>query len=400
MSDDYKLEIALNDEGPLIALSTWEELDNWIESEKTAWSWLNPHGNGTNVANIGNSVQSHLDNIYSTSKNHQINNQPLQSISGQISSVFNGSRGPLLPSNSAVGQAILDVRTVAGDDGAAAAYAFATGATTLGSLNNRRQLLGVLASTFPAFEPIALLSDRLSKERVNTKVSARAFINELKSNDDLRDARWRDLMKLVTKIGRRALRRRQKVWNGIQENLATQQLEAIGNIRAVQKAFEESMQLQAPVKYWQDKAIKHGVAERKAITRLCLFFPIASILLGLSFWLAGAFVLKQPTGSQGVHPALYVVVSGGLAILSTFGLWIGRILTKLYLSEHHLRNDASERAVMTTTYLALTRENAASETDRQIILTALFRNSPDGIVKDDGPSDINIATLLSKLGVR
>ena len=55
---------------------------------------------------------------------------------------------------------------------------------------------------------------------------------------------------------------------------------------------------------------------------------------------------------------------------------------------------------MTQTYLALTRENAASETERQIILTALFRNSADGIVKDDGPPDIGLQALISKAAVR
>lgn len=98
--------------------------------------------------------------------------------------------------------------------------------------------------------------------------------------------------------------------------------------------------------------------------------------------------------------ALYVVISGGLLLLSTIAFWVGRLLTKLYLSEHHLRNDAEERAVMTTTYLALINEAAASDTDRQIILNALFRATPDGIVKDEGPTDASVQGLLTKLLTR
>lgn len=54
---------------------------------------------------------------------------------------------------------------------------------------------------------------------------------------------------------------------------------------------------------------------------------------------------------------------------------------------------------MTTTYLALTRKNAVDEKDRQVILGALFRNSADGIVKDDGAGDIGLAALLSRVGM-
>ncbi len=79
--------------------------------------------------------------------------------------------------------------------------------------------------------------------------------------------------------------------------------------------------------------------------------------------------------------------------------WIGRLLTKLYLSQHHLMHDAEERAVMTTTYLSLSHESAASEEDKKIILGALFRPTIDGLIKDEGPSDMSLAGFLSKLGV-
>ncbi|MNE58137.1 hypothetical protein D3C80_1531500 [compost metagenome] len=76
--------------------------------------------------------------------------------------------------------------------------------------------------------------------------------------------------------------------------------------------------------------------------------------------------------------------------------WAGRLLTKLYLSQHHLRQDAEERATMTETYLALIENSAASTEDRQVILNALFRNTPDGIVKEEGGLDPSIAAALGK----
>jgi Family of unknown function (DUF6161) len=85
-------------------------------------------------------------------------------------------------------------------------------------------------------------------------------------------------------------------------------------------------------------------------------------------------LLAHPDTTSSKAPiALYVVISGGLLLLSTLAFWVGRLLTKLYLSEHHLRNDAEERAVMATTYLALNHEGIALEADRQVVLAAMFR---------------------------
>ena len=87
--------------------------------------------------------------------------------------------------------------------------------------------------------------------------------------------------------------------------------------------------------------------------------------------------------------AIFIIASAGLASCAGLVFWAGRLLTKLYLSQHHLRQDAQERATMTETYLALIENGAATEADRQVILNALFRNTPDGIVKVlssvDGP---------------
>ena len=132
--------------------------------------------------------------------------------------------------------------------------------------------------------------------------------------------------------------------------------------------------------------------------KLLWFFPLATTTLLSVFFLVGRFLINHPETETSKAPlALYVVISGGLLLLSTMLFWVGRLLTKLYLSEHHLRNDAEERAVMTTTYLALSTEGAAAEADRHIVLNALFRATPDGIVKDDGPSDPSLQGVLAKL---
>ena len=53
------------------------------------------------------------------------------------------------------------------------------------------------------------------------------------------------------------------------------------------------------------------------------------------------------------------------------------------MSQLHLWNDAEERVTMVETYLALREGGAASDREMELALPALFRNSADGIVKDD-----------------
>ena len=89
-------------------------------------------------------------------------------------------------------------------------------------------------------------------------------------------------------------------------------------------------------------------------------------------------------------PVTVLASLGGAALLgTTVYLWIARIVVRLFLSEIHLGMDARERVVMVDSYLALLNkdEGAIDNEHRTIILSALFRPTQDGIVKDDAAAD-------------
>lgn len=166
-------------------------------------------------------------------------------------------------------------------------------------------------------------------------------------------------------------------------------------------AYREQMGLKAPVEYWQTKARTHRTSEKWARAWVLLFFPFALIGMAIAFnntavSLINAAQAAQAPGAAPFPTAVFIVASAGLASCAGLVFWVGRLLTKLYLSQHHLRQDAEERATMTQTYLALIENDAASTDDRQVILNALFRNTPDGIVKEDGGLDPSIAAALGK----
>lgn len=177
--------------------------------------------------------------------------------------------------------------------------------------------------------------------------------------------------------------------------------EAMQKLHATDQAFTEQMGLKAPVEYWKKKAKEHRKSEALARRWVVLYFPIALLGLAYSFVQTGLWLVTQATAptAAGAPPfptAVFIVASAGLASCAGLVFWVGRLLTKLYLSQHHLRQDAEERATMTETYLALIENGAASTDDRQVILNALFRNTPDGIVKEEGGLDPSIAAALGK----
>ena len=73
--------------------------------------------------------------------------------------------------------------------------------------------------------------------------------------------------------------------------------------------------------------------------------------------------------------------------ISSLGVWVTRLVAKIFISNLHLRTDSHERTTMIQTYLALLREgNGPKDEERQLILQTLFRPSTTGFIKEDGPT--------------
>lgn len=160
--------------------------------------------------------------------------------------------------------------------------------------------------------------------------------------------------------------------------------------------YLEQMKLKAPVEYWRTKAGEHRTAAKILRNWLVGFF---ALMIGA--YVIGFAGLHQQLASfllqfQGSTGAL-LVMSAAFALLASLPLWVGRLLVKFYLSEHHLATDAKEREIMTQAYLALTSDGAVDEKDRSLILAALFRSTPDGVVKDTTQPDTSPAAIFSKL---
>lgn len=146
--------------------------------------------------------------------------------------------------------------------------------------------------------------------------------------------------------------------------------------------YDKQFALQAPIAYWTSKAERHEKAASK--NRLWFYILLVASLVasGLLAW--GWLLERLSRNPDNFWPV--VVFSAFVAALA----WPVRLLAKFWLSQSHLYEDASERAVIAQTFLSLAdnRTVEMSADDRKILLSALFRDTTAGLVKDDHPVNV------------
>lgn len=399
-------EIDLEEWGGAHRFRSYEQLQRWVSDEQERWNWLQS-AEYRDVADLRNAVTQQFNWLVSSIENNRQQGHPLEANGDPLNRVFRNAVPKTLHSEGIYGHRVLDIYQSHGAIPAAWAYGFATQRLGLSHPSNPEELSGLLMMSSPSTISPNGTAARLATERRNLRERADRLIERIEEAERQRKIEWRDARRFSRRVTKTWAKRRFENWREqfdraieegarIQGEYAERAINTQAEFDSTKAAYEEAMRLQAPVQYWKDKSAQHKTAEDEARGRVVLFFPLVAFVLLLAFGLSAWFLLERTTKES--PTALFLIVSGGLATFAGIAFWAGRLLTRLYLSEHHLRNDAEERAVMTTTYLALTKDKAAEETDRQIILAALFRNTPDGIVKDDSPMDLSIPMLLAKIG--
>ncbi len=147
-------------------------------------------------------------------------------------------------------------------------------------------------------------------------------------------------------------------------------------LEKTEQIYTKKLALQASVGYWDDKRKHH-----RNMARWMGFLTLV-VAGGTGYlFVDTAYDLLEET-----LPNISVGKLGIMLAISTFGIWLTRLFSKIFVSNLHLRTDAGERVTMILTYLALLREEKGLEhEDRKLILQALFRPSVTGFIKEDGP---------------
>jgi len=83
---------------------------------------------------------------------------------------------------------------------------------------------------------------------------------------------------------------------------------------------------------------------------------------------------------------------GILSVIVATIMYIIKTMMKVALSSFHLSRDAKEREQLSYFYLALSKEKLVSESERELVLSALFSRSDTGLLKGDSSPELPSVT--------
>ncbi|MDX0457427.1 hypothetical protein GOC72_28930 [Sinorhizobium medicae] len=400
------LEVDLGPHNGILKFVTIDDIQNFIESERRAWIWASAPTVRGSISGGWSTIDSHLSQIRSHLQQVTPDNmRNLPAVQQAMEHAYKAVRMPL--SDSPVGRFIADLATESPVTAAAAltswmnlsgvnfaAFDHLKGATLMAAFD-----AGITSKT-PAAVKRSLeqlhqrFRDASTKTETETAEQRSEFSSARKQQRGATAKSIRQNRRAIRAFRESERQNNEAALSDIRQNADT----AVSDLRATELLYKEHMRLKGPVEYWSSKAAEHRQSARTYRLILMWFSGAAGATLVIALYFIASHAIEIATKDK--PPAVYLVLVTLGIVMSTIVFWAARILTRLFLSEHHLAIDADERAIMTQTYLALTAEGQATESERAIVLGSLFRPTADGIVKDDAAPDISPASLLSKLGAR
>ncbi len=391
--------------GGTLALNSLEDANAWVQEEIRFWNWLlqswahNPDTVAReSVKGFHSSINQLRDvSVNLTSNNPELVTSGLTRLRHLLTMIMDGG---FPHSKSRKALAVQQVQQLLGPFAGIAALAHAC----------YRNVSPQLSASFAGVVKYLLLSEGITTDSVKIQIEAfegsraraetkahefEQRAGQLISEIETQRTTVTEGVATIIREGNAAI---QKIHNWEQDRWATFSAErkqendaAISDLNKVKDTYSEHMKLKAPVKYWTDKATEHIAESLQYRKYIAWYVPIALVVV-----VGSIFLLGWKSGSYIDQHVLLVFDAAIILILTTTALWGARILVRLFLSEHHLALDATERAVMAETYLALVNGGAADKSDREALLKAMFRPTADGIVKDDGMPILTPAGFFTK----
>lgn len=376
------VEVTIDDQQ--LRFHTRDQLVKWWAHERAHWNWLWASG-GDDFRNIGNIANS-LDSLVKTGKSDEI--------VASLLTFFNRGRMGVPISSSFDGRRYLNAVDLAGADDARLLVIIEQNQHLRNNLQSPHWIYGFSRAAAASYSGFGDNRAEMNAERHNYRRAVDRLAQRVRDLEGEKDEFIKQRSQHVKALSRRLMRRTFAIWRGAAIEFGQQRDEAISAIQETEEQYRRQMALKAPVEYWINKANVHGLWEMLWVAMLVIYFVIAVFgIFSIADW-AKNYLLDVAEGSHATPT--YIIIGGASLGATTLIFWIGRLLAKLFLSEHHLRSDAREKAVMTQAFLSMETRETFSPEERAIILASIFRSSPDGIVKDEGPHDLSSASLLAR----
>ncbi len=228
----------------------------------------------------------------------------------------------------------------------------------------------------PAVEGVYWALQFLQGNTDTVKVQQDA-LESMKRNWDVRFGEYYDNLKLQNDQFIKEATELKSKHNDLIKSFETEIEESKKRLKDIEHTYDEKLALQSSVKYWGDKRNHHQK----------IMFLTGGITLFLALVTIGAFLWVAFEFSEDTITQVSLWKLSIMLVISSFGVWITRLMAKIFISNLHLRTDSHERTTMIQTYLALLQEGKGpKDEERQLILQTLFRPSTTGFIKEDGPA--------------
>ncbi len=266
--------------------------------------------------------------------------------------------------------------------------------------NNRDYFIGVLYGyEFKNQANSEILSRRTSEKaslaQIRTKYNDYIVEAEQQLNSNLSDAKENltNHFETVNKLKEEKNKNFDVWFSGVQKGFDEFFKNSTKSIKDNEDLYKEKLRLEAPAKYWNDRASKLKLEGNKYLNWLIGVSVIAAILL---------FTLLMSLGTDYFESAFNDKIKGIkwsiilVTIVSLLAFTI-KILSKMTFSSFHLSRDAEEREQLTHFYLALKKDTKIEPEERQLILQSLFSRADTGLLKEDS-SPTMPTSIIEKFG--
>lgn len=164
-------------------------------------------------------------------------------------------------------------------------------------------------------------------------------------------------------------------------------------IQDLESTYREKLKLEAPAKYWNDRAVKLKNEGKKWLIALIICSVVAIISLGTVLYFISDGTLKDLFTSSASAIRWSIVFITFVSFLA-FAI---RIFSKLTFSSYHLVRDAEEREQLAYVFLALKKEKNIDATQEHLIMQSLFSRADSGLLKDDASPTMPGGSMIEKI---
>lgn len=157
--------------------------------------------------------------------------------------------------------------------------------------------------------------------------------------------------------------------------------------------YKEKLKLEAPAKYWNDRAVKLKGEGEKWLISLAICSFISVLALGGVLYFISDGTIKDLFSSSASAIRWSIVFITFVSFLA----YIIRIFAKLTFSSYHLVRDAEEREQLAYVFLALKKEKNIDPREQHLIMQSLFSRADSGLLKDDASPTMPGGSMIEKI---